>query len=94
MALSDLQRRILSKLAANRSDSSDIAGGVALNRDWPRLSDDIDIFHDTDEEIVASADRDLQTIRAAGFRTRIDIEIYGRVEATVGDGAGSTQSSG
>ena len=91
MALSDLQRRILSTLATNRSASSYVAGDVALNRDWPCLSDDIDIFHDTDEEIVASADRDLETIKAAGFQARVDIEIYGLVEATIGDEREQTQ---
>ena len=53
MALTQIQKDIMASIAANRSDSSYVAGGVVLNMDWPRVSDDIDIFHDTDEEIGA-----------------------------------------
>ena len=70
-------------LAPNRSETSYAAGGAVLNREWPRLSDDIDIFHDTDEEIVGAADRDIETLRAAGFQAVVDIRIYGCVEARV-----------
>ena len=84
MALTDLQRHILHHLGANRSSSSDVARGLALNADWPRLCDDIDIFDDTDEEIFASAERDLGVLEKAGFSNRIDIEVYGIVEATIG----------
>ncbi len=51
MALTQLQRRIMAVLASNRTRTSYVAGGLVLNRDWPRMSDDIDVFHDTDEEI-------------------------------------------
>lgn len=90
MALSALQRNVLRCIAANRSDTSYIAGGVALNRDWPRVSDDIDVFHDTDEEIGAAASADIETLRQAGFSVRIELEIYGIVEAVVSQGARST----
>lgn len=90
MALSALQRNVLRCIAANRSDTSYIAGGVALNRDWPRVSDDIDVFHDTDEEIGAAASADIETLRQAGFSVRIELEIYGIVEAVVSQGAQST----
>jgi hypothetical protein len=73
MVLTALQRRIMKALAANRSPSSYVAGGSVLNCDWPRQSEDIDIFHDTDEEIVDAAHKD------------IDVEIYGAVEATIGE---------
>ncbi len=83
MALTDLQRDILRVLAGNRSETSYMAGGAALNRDWPRLSDDFDIFHDTDDEIGPSAERDMRSLTAAGFNVSVDIQIYGLVEATV-----------
>ena len=51
MALSQLQSKILRTLAKNRSETSYLAGGLMLNKDWHRRSDDIDIFHDTDEEV-------------------------------------------
>lgn len=46
MALTDLQKGIVKCLAANRSDTSYVAGGLVLNRDWPREPDDMDVFHD------------------------------------------------
>lgn len=45
MALTDLQKHVMRCLAANRSETSYVAGGVVLNREWPRRSDDIDVFH-------------------------------------------------
>lgn len=90
MALTALQQDVLHCIAANRSDSSYVAGGIALNRDWPRLSDDIDVFHDTDEEIGAAAETDIATLRRAGFQVRVELEIYGIVEAIVTRGAQAT----
>lgn len=83
MALSEVQRQAMRCLAANRSESSYAAGGAVLNRDWPRQSDDIDIFHDTDEQIVEAAQRDIETLRAARFLVVVDVRIYGCVEARV-----------
>lgn len=64
MALTPIQKDVMASIAGNRSDSSYIAGGLVLNMDWPRMSDDIDIFYDTDEEIGSAADADI------GGRTR------------------------
>lgn len=90
MALTELQRDIMRRLAANRSETSYAAGGLVLNADWARQSDDIDIFHDTDEEIGAAAQADIATLRKAGFDVRVEIEIYGVVEAVVARGRQST----
>ena len=54
-----------------------------MNRNLPRLSDDIDIFHDTDEEIGTRADVDIETMKADGFRVSVVVNIYGCVEAEV-----------
>lgn len=83
MALTDLQRSVMRCLAKNRSAESYAAGGAVLNRDWPRLSDDIDLFHDTDEQIVEAADRDIDLLRKEGFQVIVDTRIYGVVEARV-----------
>jgi hypothetical protein len=83
MALTELQRAVLRILASNRSETSYMAGGAVLNRDWPRLSDDFDIFHDTDEEIGAAAERDLASLAQAGLAFTVEIRIYGLVEATL-----------
>jgi hypothetical protein len=84
------QADIIRHLSANRSDSSYVAGGSVLNVDWSRQSDDIDIFHDTDEEIGGAANRDIETLNRAGYRVSIDVEIYGCVEATVSKNGQST----
>ncbi|MGF9563647.1 nucleotidyl transferase AbiEii/AbiGii toxin family protein [Neorhizobium sp. JUb45] len=84
MAPTSLQKAIMEILAQNRSASSYLAGGVVLNRDWPRQSDDIDIFQDTDEEIGSVATRDIDNLRRHGFDVSIDVFIYGCVEASVG----------
>jgi hypothetical protein len=85
MALSKLQSDILRVLAKNRSETSYLAGGLMLNRNWQRRSDDIDIFHDTDEEVTGAANADLAALDAAGYKTHRDYIIYGCVDATVSD---------
>jgi hypothetical protein len=90
MALTQLQSDILRHIAKNRSDSSYLAGGLILNKNWPRRSDDIDIFHDSDEEVTEAAKADLAVLDAAGYKTHTDFVIYGCVDATVSDGTSST----
>lgn len=90
MALTQLQSDILRHLAKNRSDSSYLAGGLMLNKNWQRRSDDIDIFHDSDEEVTEAARADLAVLEAAGYKVHIDFIIYGCVDATISDGASST----
>jgi hypothetical protein len=90
MALTQLQSDILRRLAGNRAETSYLAGGLMLNRNWPRRSDDIDIFHDSDEQVTDAAKADLAVLDAAGYQTHIDFIIYGAVDATVSDRASST----
>lgn len=90
MALTRLQSNILRTLARNRSESSYLAGGLMLNRDWHRRSDDIDIFHDSDEDVTGSAKADLALLDAAGYKTHTDFMVYGCVDATVSDENSST----
>jgi hypothetical protein len=90
VALTPLQKQVMAVIAGNRSETSYMAGGAVLNKDWFRLSDDLDIFHDTDEEIVASARTDIAALEAAGFRVTIDVMIYGVVDCTVAKDRDST----
>jgi hypothetical protein len=90
MALTDLQMRIMHRLSSNRSETSYLAGGVILNLNWPRHSDDIDIFHDTDESVSIAALKDIADLEASGFRVAVDVKIYGLFEATVSDDLSST----
>jgi hypothetical protein len=61
-----------------------------LNKNWHRRSDDIDIFHDTDEEVTGAAKADLATLDAAGYKTHKDFIVYGCVDATISDGKSET----
>jgi hypothetical protein len=90
MALTQLQSGILRRLARNRSATSYLAGGLMLNKDWQRRSDDIDIFHDSDEEVTDAAKADLALLEDAGYKVKIDFMIYGCVDATISDGTSST----
>jgi hypothetical protein len=66
--LSKLQSELLRLLASQRSPDSYVAGAIALNRDGPRFSGDIDIFQDGDERLAAIAENDAALIAQAGFR--------------------------
>jgi hypothetical protein len=66
--LSRIQSDILVLLAAHRNPES--SGGVPLNRDGPRLSDDIDIFRDREESVAAAADADISLLIKADFTVR------------------------
>lgn len=90
MALTDLQMRIMRRLSPNRSESSYLAGGVILNLNWPRRSDDIDIFHDTDEAVSVAALKDIADLESDGFGVSVDVKTYGLFEATVSDDLSST----
>jgi hypothetical protein len=67
MPLNRLQSKLLRLLASYRSPDSYVAGAIPLNRDGPRYSDDIDIFHDSDERLGATAQSDASVIRNAGY---------------------------
>jgi hypothetical protein len=54
-------------LASQRSPDSYVAGAIALNRDGPRFSGDIDIFQDGDERLVAIAESDAAIIEQSGL---------------------------
>ncbi len=65
--LSKIQTGILRLLAAHRDPESYVAGASPLNRDAPRISGDIDVFHDREERVAAAAMTDTQTLAAAGY---------------------------
>jgi Nucleotidyl transferase AbiEii toxin, Type IV TA system len=67
MPLTKLQSHVLRVLAAQRSPDSYIAGGVAINREGPRFSEDIDIFQDTEERLEAAAEADAKALTDGGL---------------------------
>jgi hypothetical protein len=80
--LSKIQRDALRLLAAHRNPESYVAGAVPINREGPRFSADIDIFHDREESVALAAEADAGMLRAADFGVqwlRREAGIYGAV---------------
>ena len=75
MALTDYQRGILALLAVHRIERQEsyLAGGAALTvaTASPRLSRDIDLFHDSQEALLSTWEEDRRIITAGGY----DIEV-------------------
>ena len=79
MPLSKIQTDILRLLAAHRDPESYVAGSTPLNRDAPRFSDDIDVFHDREERVARAAQADAEILRQNGYALewqRRDPNIY------------------
>lgn len=68
MPLSDIQTAVLRLLAAHRDPESYVAGAVPLNRNSPRFSADIDVFHDRQDRVELAALDDSAALVAAGYR--------------------------
>jgi hypothetical protein len=68
--LSKIQSDILHLLASHREPESYVAGATPLNRDAPRYSGDIDLFHSREERVASAAARDTQTLEEAGYAIR------------------------
>jgi hypothetical protein len=87
VALTEYQREICQLIANHRraNGESYVAGGVALNTllNTPRLSRDIDLFHDTDAALVASWLADRQLLQTAGYEVAVLRETAAFVEAVV-----------
>ncbi len=93
MALTPLQRDVCRLLADNRKASGEsyVAGGAALNEllSAPRLSRDLDLFHDTEEALAATWEADRRLLAAAGHAVRVVRERPTFVEAEVERGGES-----
>lgn len=87
MALTEYQRQICQLIANNRRENGEsyVAGGVALNTllNTPRLSLDIDLFHDTDEALIASWFADRELLQSAGYEVEVLRETAAFIEAVV-----------
>jgi hypothetical protein len=87
MALTTFQRSVCRLLAQQRiaSGESYVAGGAALNEllGTPRLSRDVDLFHDTERAVDASWTADRQLLEASGFELRVVRERSSFIEAEV-----------
>lgn len=67
MPLSKIQTDILRLLAAHRDPESYVAGSTPLNRDAPRYSGDIDVFHDREERVAQAAEQDSAVLQRHGY---------------------------
>jgi hypothetical protein len=87
MALTSFQRDVCRLLAGNRrrSGESYVAGGATLNEllRAPRLSRDIDLFHDTREALEASWRADRSALEENGYELEVVRERPTFVEAEV-----------
>jgi hypothetical protein len=93
MAITDFQRGICRTIAGSRIERGEsyVAGGVALNTliNAPRVSRDIDIFHDTREALLATWDTDRTLLQRHGYAVVVVRERPTFVEAIVSEGARS-----
>lgn len=69
MPLSDIQAAVLKAIAKNRSLDSYIAGATVIHAEArsPRVSQDVDIFHDDVGMVTRSARLDAESLKEAGF---------------------------
>jgi hypothetical protein len=91
MAATAFQRQLCRLIAKSRRDSGEsyVAGGVALNTllQAPRISRDIDLFHDTDEALRTSWTNDRALLAHDGYGLEVIREAPTFVEALVSKGA-------
>jgi len=91
MALTSFQRTVCRSIARSRVDSGEsyVAGGAALNEllGAPRLSRDVDLFHDTESALDASWLSDRRLLEQQGFEVRPLRERASFVEAEVRQGS-------
>jgi hypothetical protein len=84
--LTRLQIDALRVLASRRSPDSYVAGGVAINSNGPRYSNDIDIFQDSLERLETAATADAEALIEAGFEFKWTRILTGKREAEIGGG--------
>jgi hypothetical protein len=87
MALTNIQREVCRVIAKQRiaSGESYVAGGAALNTllDGPRISQDLDLFHDTAAALATTWNADRAALLDAGYRIDVIRERPTFVEAIV-----------
>lgn len=65
--LTRIQSDVLRLLAAHRDPESYVAGATPLNRNSPRFSGDIDVFHDRQDRVELAALEDRAALEAGGY---------------------------
>ena len=89
MPVSAIQARVLKTIASNRSPDSYLAGATVLHRKagTPRVSEDLDLFHDVADSVARSAEQDAGSLVAAGyeFSWQLRTPVFCRAMVTAGD---------
>jgi hypothetical protein len=69
MPIGPFEQEILRILAGNRNPESFVARATVLNQSpqSPRASEDIDLFHDSEEVLQASVTQDEEVLRGHGY---------------------------
>jgi hypothetical protein len=70
MPLNRIQRDALGAIAKNRTADRCVADSMPLNVNAARFSIDLDLFHDAEEAVQASAAADVAMLESAGFNIR------------------------
>lgn len=83
MPLTSIQKHILDVIKSNRSPESYLAGGAVLNRAWPRLSDDLDIFCNHESEVIEQAQADIRSLEKNGLEVSVVLMQYALAEVEV-----------
>ncbi|MFW6218363.1 MAG: nucleotidyl transferase AbiEii/AbiGii toxin family protein [Verrucomicrobiota bacterium] len=85
MPLTPFQATILRLIAANRSHESHLARASAIHAASAsiRFSGDLDLFHDSEESVAESYNRDSATLSANGFQVRVMLSQPGFIRASV-----------
>ncbi len=95
MALTSFQKRVANIIADNRrrSGESYVAGGAALNAliGAPRVSEDLDIFHDTEEAVHVEFEKDRAELLTAQFTVTVKRQWETFIEALVESHGESTE---
>lgn len=93
MPIGDFEREVLRLLAANRNPDSFVGGGTVINQPStaPRSSEDIDVFHDTQESLRQSMEADLRSLRGAGYQADVVAVTVSFARASVARGGRQTK---
>lgn len=85
MPIADFERELLALLATNRKPDSFVAGGTVLNQapQSPRTSDDLDIFHDTEEAVQIAVRLDTRLMEKQGYEIEYTFTAPSFVRAIV-----------
>ena len=78
MPLGDFEPQVLRVMAADRNPDSFIGGATVLHQtvDSPRRSQDVDVFHDAPEFLLAAYEADVAALQKSGYH----VEPVGRVQ--------------